>query len=146
PFLLPRNSESLVTKSGRRVLGGVAGAVAALLLALGLFVAFGADVVARKGIEKVARDALGARVDIRSLRLRVKGKAEFEGVRIGNPGGYQEPVALEIASLDAFLDPASLSGGKEIVIHDMLAVRPEFTVEFLDGTSNLAILVERLID
>jgi len=129
----------------RRLLLWIAGGTAALVVSFGLFLAFGIDIVARRGIEKVVRDALGAPIEIRKVRLRLKGKAEIEGARIGNPGGFQEPVALDLAALDAFLDGDSLSG-PEIRIYDMLAIRPEFTVVFLNGKSNVAVLVERLIE
>jgi hypothetical protein len=115
------------------------------VVSFGLFLAFGIDFVARRGIEKVVRDALGAPIEIRKVRLRLKGKAEIEGARIGNPGGFQGPVALDLPALDAFLDGDSLSGSK-ILIYDMLAIRPEFTVEFVDGKSNVAVLVERLLE
>lgn len=127
----------------RRLLWGIGG-VAGLAVAFALFLAFGIDIVARRGIEHVVREALGAPVELRKVRLRLKGKAEIEGARIGNPGGFENPVALDIATLDAYLDGDSLSG-PEIRIHDMVVVRPEFTVEFLEGKSNVALLVERLL-
>lgn len=141
----PKPSVRSAPPRRRRLLIWAAGIAAALVVSFGLFLAFGIDIVARRGIEKVVRDALGAPIEIRKVRLRLKGKAEIEGARIGNPGGYQGAVALDLAALDAFLDGDSLSGS-EILIYDMLAIRPEFTVEFLEGKSNLAVLVERLIE
>jgi len=129
----------------RRLLIWIGATFAALVVSFGLFLAFGIDIVARRGIEKVVGDALGAPIEIRKVRLRLKGKAEIEGARIGNPSGFQGAVALDLAALDAFLDGDSLSG-HEILIYDMLAIRPEFTVEFLDGKSNVAVLVERLLE
>jgi hypothetical protein len=129
----------------RRLILGALGTVAALAVLFGLFLAFGIDVVARRGIQKVIKQALGAPAEIQKVRLRLSGKAEITGARIGNPGGYQEAKALDIASLDAFLDTDTLSR-EVLVIHDMLVIRPDFTVEFANGTSNLAVLVQRLID
>src|SRR6185503_10319886 len=96
----------------RRLLLWIAGGTAALVVSFGLFLAFGIDIVARRGIEKVVRDALGAPIEIRKVRLRLKGKAEIEGARIGNPGGFPGAVALDLAALDAFLDGDSLSGSE----------------------------------
>lgn len=129
----------------RRLLLGALGTVAVLAALFGLFLAFGIDIVARRGIQKVVKDALGAPAEIQKVRLRLSGKAEITGARIGNPGGYEKPAALDIASLDAFVDPDTLSSDV-LVIHDMLVIRPEFTVEFENGKSNMAVLVERLLD
>jgi hypothetical protein len=135
-----------VTATGRRrLLWGLGGTLAALAVLFGLFLAFGIDIVARRGIRRVVREALGAPVELGSVRLRLKGTAEIEDARIGNPGGYQKPVALDITRLDAYLDTDTLSGDV-LVIRDMLAIRPVFTVEFLNGRSNVAVLVERLLE
>lgn len=128
----------------RRLWWGLGGSLAALAILFALFLAFGIDIVARRGIQSVIRNALGAPAELRSVKLRLRGTAEIEGARIGNPGGYQQAKALDIARLDAFLDTDTLS--KDVlVIHDMLVIRPDFTVEFLDGTSNVAVLVDRLL-
>jgi hypothetical protein len=129
----------------RRLLLGALGMVAGLAVLFGLFLAFGIDVVARRGIQKVIKDALGAPAEIQKVRLRLSGKAEITGARIGNPGGYERPVALDIANLEAFLDTDTLSSDV-LVIHDMLVIRPDFTVEFENGTSNIAVLVDRLLN
>ena len=96
----------------RRLPIWIAGTGAALVVSFGLFLAFGIDLVVRRGIERVVRDALGAPIEIRKVRLRLKGKAEIEGARIGNPGGFPGAVALDLAALDAFLDGDSLSGSE----------------------------------
>lgn len=143
--LPPKPSAPPVARRRRRLLWAIAGGVAGLAMLAGLFLIFGVDHLAHRGIERVVRETLGAPVEIRDVRIRFRGKAEIEGARIGNPAGYQEAVALDIASLDAFFDPGSLRSD-EILIRDMLVIRPEFTVEFARGTSNMAVLVERLLD
>jgi hypothetical protein len=134
-----------VTVSRRRVLCRILAGIAAAVLVGGLFLAFGLDRLAHRAIENAVREALGAPVEIRKVRVRWKGKAEIDHARIGNPGGYLEPLALEVSSLDAFLDRGSLFG-PEIQIHDMVVVRPTFTVVFQEGRSNVGVLVERLLD
>jgi hypothetical protein len=130
----------------RRVLWGLLGGAAGLSLLAGLFLAFGVDWLARRTVEKAVRGALGSSIEIGDFRVRFKGgHAQLAQARIGNPGGYQEPLALEVVSLDAFVEPGSIFS-REILIHVMLAVRPQVTVEFLDGASNVAVLVARLID
>jgi len=134
-----------VTLPRRRVLYWVLAGIAGAVLIGGLFLTFGLDRLAHRTIESAVRDALGAPVDIRKVRVRLKGKAEIDHARVGNPGGFLEPLALEVAALDAFLDPGSLFGS-EIRIHDMVVLRPTFTVVFQEGRSNVAVLVERLLD
>ena len=128
----------------RRVLRWGSAALAGVLLLLVLFVAFAMDPLARRGMEKVARDAIGAAVELQQVRLKLRGTVEIERAVVGNPSGYQEAVAMRITRLDAFLDRSSLTGS-EIRIHDMLVIQPDFTVEFVDGVSNVAVLVDRLI-
>jgi len=118
--------------------------VAGLLLLIGLFVAFGLDPLARRGMESVSSRAMGVAIELREVRLRLRGQVEIEGATVGNPFQYTEPVALRITRLDAFLDRGSLTS-PEILIRDMIVTAPEFIVEFQAGVSNVAVLVYRFL-
>jgi hypothetical protein len=124
----------------RWILAGLAG----LVLLLGLFVALFLDSLARRGMESVSSHAMGVAIELGELRLKLRGRVEIERATVGNPAEYREAVALRIARLDAYLDRGSLTGS-EIRIPDMIVTQPDFTVEFRDGVSNVAVLVDRLL-
>lgn len=120
------------------------GVLSGLALILALTWAFGVDPLARRTFESLAREALGVPVYVRGATIQMRGKVDIQGMEISNPGGFQEPLACEIQGFDGFLDLSSFSG-KEIVIHDMVVIRPVFTVEFAGGKSNWAVLVDTLL-
>lgn len=129
----------------RKILFWSAGVVLGLAALLALTWTFAVDPIARRTFESLAREALGAPVYVQKARIQLRGRVDIAGMEIGNPSGFQEPLACEIARFDGFLEIASLST-KEIVIHDLVVIRPVFTVEFADGKSNWAILVDNLLN
>ena len=119
------------------------GAVLLIAAAVALFYAFGLDPYARRYVERLAGDALRVPVRIDCAQVRIRGRSALTGISIVNPAGYRESEACRFDRLDGYLEAASIFR-RTLEMRDLVAVHPVFTVDYLDGRSNFAVLIGNL--
>lgn len=113
------------------------GTVAALLGTVGL------DAYARRYVEQLAAEALRVPVHIDRAQVKIRGRSALTGITIVNPAGYRESEACRFDRLDGYLEAGSVFRST-IEMRDLVLVHPVLTVDYLDGRSNFAVLIENL--
>lgn len=92
----------------------------------------------QRAVEVYGPEALGARVRVERVSIGLfGGTARARGVVIGNPGGWVEPEAIRVGTLQVRLRLRSLFT-QRIVIEDILLKDLVLTYEKGRGTNNLA--------
>lgn len=115
-----------------------------IVTAAALFYAFVLDAFAKRTVLRIAERALRVPIRIERTQFHVWGRSALTGISIVNPPGYREPEAAHFDRLDGFLDAASINS-PTVQMRDLVLTHPVFTVDFLDGRSNYAVLISNLI-
>jgi hypothetical protein len=110
-----------------------------LIVVVAIFI----DPIVRMGVEKGCSAVLKVPTHLASAVIRFSGRATMEGLRISNPPGYQEPVAVAFDKFEAAVRPSALFK-KVIKIDEMTVEKPELTLEFKGTKSNWGTLMENL--
>lgn len=117
--------------------------IAAALLALVVLAAvvwtLAADRVVARAIERSGTEALGTRVTVGSLTLRLaEGSGRITGLRVAQPAGFGSGDAVAFGEIVLDLDVASLATGDPYVLELARVADPVVTYVVLeDGRSNL---------
>ncbi len=119
------------------------GALLLIAAAAALFIAFGLDGYCRRYVERLVGDALRVPVRIDSAQMRIRGRSALIGISIVNPAGYRESEACRFDRVDGYLEAGSVFG-PTVEMRDLVAVHPVLTVDYLDGKSNVAVLIGNL--
>ena len=100
----------------------------------------------KKAVETYGPEALGAEVKVKDVSASVfGGTAEVDGLIIGNPKGYKEPIAIDAEALKIRLRLRSLFSDT-VVIEDILLKSPVITYEKRKGVTNLTQLQENALE
>ncbi len=97
------------------------------------------DSIVKAAIERYGTAAAQAEVRVDKVSIALaSGTATVSGLSVGNPKGFSEQHAVELASISVAIDPVSVTGDGPIVIKRIDVERPQVTYELdNNGTSNL---------
>lgn len=127
-----------------KVLGWVAGIVGVLVVAVAIVASLFLGPIVKQGAESLGPRFLGVPVQVEHVKIRPwSGKAEIEGVLVGNPEGYDTPSAFELGSLVAEVDLVSLMSDV-LVIRRLYITAPKVTYEVRGRRSNIDTLIAHL--
>jgi len=121
--------------------------VVAVVLILGLsFVAYkvwdSLDHIIETVIESYGPDVIGATISLDSVKLDLSaGKAELNGLSIGNPKGFKTDYAMQVQQVKMILDIDSLTSNV-IVVKEISINKPAITYEMAKGGSNIDVLAK----
>jgi hypothetical protein len=125
--------------------------ILAVVLAAGVFFLISnLDRIVTAAIEKYGSETSGTKVDVSSVRIRLKeGEGSIRNLSIGNPGGFTTPKAFSLENITVAVDTGSIT--KDPVIIDKVAISaPRVTYEInKSGRSNIDMLkknVESYLD
>lgn len=118
------------------------------LLAVGGVVYWGIshiDSLVKTAIEEAGTQALGAKVVVGSVDIRLKqGRGEISQLIISNPPGFESAQALSLGKAVVEIDPSSITDDV-IVINEVTVDGAELTAEQKGlAKNNLAVLADRL--
>jgi hypothetical protein len=121
--------------------------VTAVCLMVGLgFVAYkvwdSLDHIIETAIESYGPDVIGATISLDSVKLDLSaGKAELNGLSIGNPKGFKTDYAMQVQQVRMILDIDSLTSDV-IVVKEISINNPAITYEMAKGGSNIDVLAK----
>jgi hypothetical protein len=132
-------------RKGLLIGGGAVGAVIAIVVVVLVFVLSNLDALVREAVEKVGSDATQARVSLDKVEISLKaGNGALNGLKVGNPKGFQTPSAFELGRISVTLDTAR-SGAEVVVIKEIVILKPKVTYE-LAGTASNVDAIKRNVD
>jgi len=132
-------------KKGLLIGGGVVGAVVAIVIAVFVFVLGNLDTLVKEAVEKVGSQATQARVTLDKVDISLKsGSGALNGLKVGNPKGFQTPSAFELGRISVTLDTAK-TGADIVVIKEIVILKPQVTYE-LAGTASNVDAIKRNVD
>ncbi len=121
-------------KRGLLIGGGVAVAV---IIGIAVFLLSNLDSLVKEAVEKVGTEATQAKVSLSSVDISLKsGSGTLNGMKVGNPKGFNTPAAFELGGISVKLDIASV-GKDPIVIKEIVISKPQVTYEFGGSGSNI---------
>jgi len=124
-------------KKGLVIGGGVVGAVIVVIVVVFAFVLGNLDTLVKEAVEKVGSDATQARVSLDKVEISLKsGSGALNGLKVGNPKGFQTPSAFELGRISVTLDTAKI-GGDVVVIKEIVIDKPQVTYELAGNSSNV---------
>ena len=93
--------------------------------------------IVKVGIERFGPPMTKVSVLVDSVSVSpLSGSASVKGLVVGNPPGYSDPQAINIANAAVSLDPFSLTSNK-VLIHSVRIDSPEITFQIGLGGNNL---------
>ncbi len=124
-------------KKGLVIGGGVVGAVIVVVVVVFAFVLSNLDALVKEAVEKVGSDSTQARVSLDKVEISLKsGSGTLDGLKVGNPKGFQTPSAFELGRISVAIDTAK-SGAEVVVIKEIVINRPKVTYELAGTASNV---------
>lgn len=140
----PISTEILAKPKKRRLLK-IIGIVVLVLILVFASTLFFIDNIIASGIRYGGTAALGVKVDVSSVRLRLlHGSLEMKGLTVENPSGSSAQYAFKMPEFFAQLEPMSVLSDK-IIISDIVITGMHINYEpMLKGGSNLQLLLENI--
>jgi hypothetical protein len=124
-------------KKGLVIGGGVVGAVIVIVVVVFAFVLSSLDALVKEAVEKVGSDATQARVSLDKVEISLQsGSGALNGLKVGNPKGFQTPTAFELGRISVTIDTAK-TGAEVVVIKEIVIDKPKVTYELAGTTSNV---------
>lgn len=124
----------------------IGGAVAvAAVIGIAVFLLSNLDSLVKEAVEKVGTEATQAKVTLSSVDISLKsGSGALNGMKVGNPKGFNTPFAFELGSISVQLDIGSI-GQDPIVIKEIVISKPQVTYELGSNGSNID-AIQRNVD
>lgn len=142
-----KDSVSTVTpaKPKKRIWLKITGIIVLVLVLFFAGALFFIDNIIASGIRYGGTSALGVKVDVDSVRLKLlHGSLEMKGLTVENPAGSSAQYALKMPEFHAKLEPMSVFSDK-IIIDDITITGMHINYEpMLRGGSNLQLLLDNL--
>ena len=130
----------------KRWLMAAAGALFLFLLCLFLVGVIWLKPLVKKAIETYGPEVLGADVQVEDVSIGfLSGTAKVQGLVVGSPEGYKEPLAINAPELNINLRLSSLMSDT-VVIEDLLLKSPVITYEKRKGVTSLVKLQQNAMD
>jgi hypothetical protein len=122
----------------KKILLGVVIAVAAVLVIGAVLATVYLDQVVKRAVETVGPRLTQVTVQLDNVKLSpFSGAGDLEGLRIGNPQGYETPHAITAGRASIVLQPRTLLAEK-VVIEKIELVQPDITFEGNFSGNNLS--------
>ena len=117
--------------------GGVVGGAIIIVVVVFAFVLSNLDALVKEAVEKIGSEATQARVTLNKVEISLKsGSGALNGLKVGNPKGFQTPSAFELGRISVALDTGKI-GGDVVVIKEIVIDRPQVTYELAGTASNV---------
>ena len=117
--------------------GGVVGGAIIIVVVVFAFVLSNLDALVKEAVEKVGSEATQARVTLNKVEISLKsGSGALNGLKVGNPKGFQTPSAFDLGRISVALDTSKI-GGDVVVIKEIVIDRPQVTYELAGTASNV---------
>lgn len=124
-------------KKGLLIGGGVVGAGIIIVVVVFVFVLSNLDALVKEAVEKVGSEATQARVSLDKVDISLKsGSGALNGLKVGNPKGFQTPSAFELGHISVAFDTAK-TGTEVVVIKEIVIDKPKVTYELAGTASNV---------
>lgn len=121
----------------KKILIGSAVGVVLLIIVAVVAIGFFLDSIIKKGIETVGPPITQTTVAVDSVGLSfVGGSASLKGLKVGNPAGYKNPMAIEADLVSISLKPSSVMSDK-VIIQSIRMEGPRIDVEGSPSDNNL---------
>jgi hypothetical protein len=141
-YSIGSGKEVMIMGKAAKIFIGLAVAVVAILVVVGVLVVQNLDTIIKRVIEDVGSDVVGTQVSVGEVKFSLQeGRGEIYGLRIANPPGFTSPSAFEMDEVAVQLEPRSLAG-PVIVISEVLIDGARLTAEQRGTTTNLKQLQE----
>lgn len=127
-----------------KIIFGVVGTVAVIIIILIVVVFMTLDRSLEYAVEQYGPSLTGTPVNLDQVELALlSGNAEFHGLKIGNPEGYESPYAFKLSDLKVSLVPKSLSSDT-IVVKEIVVGGASLNAEFKGAKSNLQQILDNV--
>ncbi|AKJ63298.1 AsmA family protein [Kiritimatiella glycovorans] len=118
--------------------------VVALVVIVAVIGTFAAGPVVKTAVEKFGPAAVGVPVELDDVGINLmQGRVRLEGLRVGNPEGFQTEQAFSLGEVAVHLRPGSVFSDR-IEIVSILIREPELTYELRPTGSNLGAIKKGL--
>ena len=131
-------------KSGKKKTGKIIGlitgiAILLIIVSSVVFVLTNLNTIVKKAIEKYGSEAAQTPVRVKQVKISLKeGSGGIYGLSVGNPHGFEMPLAFYLGEAKVDIDPKSLTQEVKI-IDDIIVDQPEIYVEInADNKNNLS--------
>jgi hypothetical protein len=119
-------------------------AVVAVVILIAVAMHLWLGTVIKAGIERVGPEVTGTSVTLKDVDIGlIAGRAQLEGLTVGNPKGFAAPAALKIGTARVRVNWGSVLSDR-VVIEEITIDGPEVTYEGLLSKSNFSTLLKNV--